>query len=255
MKAKYPILEYDKDSSSLFDARHTVPANIHIPGYCVLCFFNEVIGDWYKEGKISEITSLRTEIGRHPIYRIESNEPAMSLMHPGIGAPLAAGFLEELIAMGGRKFIVCGGAGTLDASHETGKLIIPVSAIRDEGTSYHYLSPGYEVTPSDTAIEAIKKTLALAGVAFELTKTWTTDAIYRETKAKIHQRRQDGCGCVEMEAAALFAVAQFRNVEIGQILYAGDDLSGEYWDSRQWDKKRDIREKLLQLAISACSRL
>lgn len=255
MKAKYPILQFDKDSPALFKARHTVPANAHIPKHNVLCFFNEVIEHWYKAGKISEITHLQTEIGRHPVYRIENNNPAMVLMHPGIGAPLAAGFLEELIAMGGRKFIVCGGAGTLDASPEEGKLIIPVSAIRDEGTSYHYLPPGYEVLPSNKALTVIKETLTQAGVTFELTKTWTTDAIYRETKTKIKQRRKDGCGCVEMEAAALFAVAQFRNVEIGQILYAGDDLSGEYWDSRNWDKKRDIREKLLQLAISACCRL
>jgi len=93
------------------------------------------------------------------------------------------------------------------------------------------------------------------GVLFELTKTWTTDAFYRETKAKIALRKECGCKCVEMEAAALFAVARFRKVEIAQILYAGDDLSGDFWDSRNWNGKQGIRENLLELAIAICSAL
>jgi hypothetical protein len=55
-----------------------------------------------------------------------------------------------------------------------------------------------------------------------------------------------------METATFFAVAQFRNVTFGQLLYGGDDLTGDEWDERGWDKLSSTREKLLQLAIEAC---
>jgi len=74
-------------------------------------------------------------------------------------------------------------------------------------------------------------------------------------RKRIEDRRQKGCGCVEMEAAALFAVAQFRNVQMAQILYAGEDLSGEFWDSGNWHNRSDIREMLLGPAIEACLKI
>jgi purine-nucleoside phosphorylase len=83
-------------------------------------------------------------------------------------------------------------------------------------------------------------------------KTWTTDAIYRETPDKIALRRDEGCLSVEMEAAAFFAVAQFRGVTFAQILYGGDDLSAESWDSRHWQHQASVREKLFWLAAEAC---
>ena len=83
-------------------------------------------------------------------------------------------------------------------------------------------------------------------------KTWTTDAFYRETPAKVKRRKAEGCISVEMEASAFFAVAQFRGVQFAQILYAGDDVSGDKWDSRQWSDQVVAREQLLELAIEAC---
>ena len=70
-----------------------------------------------------------------------------------------------------------------------------------------------------------------------LAKTWTTDAPYRETQFTIDVRRADGCLTIEMEAASLMAVAQFRKVLLGQILYASDDLSGENRYKRGWQSR------------------
>ena len=74
---------------------------------------------------------------------------------------------------------------------------------------------------------------------------------YRETPKKIAMRRAEGCLAVEMEAAALMAVAQFRKVPFGQVLYAGDDLSGNQWDKRDWQSRLDVRENLFWLAVDA----
>jgi uridine phosphorylase len=86
-------------------------------------------------------------------------------------------------------------------------------------------------------------------------KTWTTDALYRETAAKVTRRRDEGCLTVEMEAAALFAVARFRGVPLAQVLYGGDDVSGAEWDSRHWDKSTSVRERVFWLAAEACLEL
>jgi uridine phosphorylase len=226
-----------------------------MPECCVLCFFQDAIENLRKTGQIIEITSLRSEMGNHPVYRFTDSALPCAIGHPGVGAPLVTGFLEEVIALGARKFIVCGGAGTIESAHSIGKLLAPISAVRDEGTSYHYLAPSREVAPTPGALDAVKATLAERKIPFTLAKTWTTDGFYRETRGKIDQRKEEECECVEMEAAALFAAARFREVELAEILYAGDDLTGEFWDSRGWETKFEIRSDLLNLAVAACLKM
>jgi uridine phosphorylase len=163
--------------------------------------------------------------------------------------------MEELIALGCRKFIACGGCGVLDGRVGLGDAMIVSSAVRDEGTSYHYLPPGREIEPSAAAIAALRSAAEARQVSFIEGKTWTTDAPYRETAAKVALRREEGCLTVEMEAAAFCAVAAFRSVTFGQVLYGGDDLSGDEWDERGWQRLNRTREKLFQLAVEACLRL
>jgi len=86
-------------------------------------------------------------------------------------------------------------------------------------------------------------------------KTWTTDAFYRETPEKIKRRKSEGCVTVEMETAAYIAASQYNNVKFGQILYAGDNLGGDQWDSRGWDRRTEIRDLVLRLALDACMKL
>src|SRR5690606_31789032 len=143
----------------------------------------------------------------------------------------------------------------LNADLAVGHVVVPTSAVRDEGTSYHYLPPGREVAPSPEGLAAIEAALAQHAVPYVKGKTWTTDALYRETPAKVALRRDEGCLTVEMEASAFFAVAQFRGVTFAQILYSGDDLSGDEWDSRDWHKRGSIRENLFWLAVEAALRL
>lgn len=102
---------------------------------------------------------------------------------------------------------------------------------------------------------ALQGVLNRRGLPHLTGKTWTTDAPYRETPDKIAMRRKEGCLTVEMEAAALMAAAQFRGVTLGQVLYGGDDLSGETWDKRGWQSRAEVRESLFWLAVEACLEL
>lgn len=246
---KYPILEFDPTAKAVLEPN---PQGSDVPEHAVACFFQDVITQLVADHKASTITRLKSEIGTHPVYELLFKGNRLIVFHPGVGAPLAAGFLEEVIALGCKKFIACGGAGVLDRQIALGHILVPTAAVRDEGTSYHYLPPSREVSPTPEALAAIENVLIAHRCDYLLTKTWTTDAIYRETPAKVKLRAAEGCLAVEMEAAAFFAVARFRGVQFAQLLYGGDDVSSSAWDSRNWDRQVSIREKLFWLAAEAC---
>lgn len=254
MKKEYPILEFDSNTKSVIDPTILIKP-IDIPIRAVICFFNDVLEDLRVKGKVRLIQNIRTEIGPNPIYELEYLGEKVTVFHPGVGAPLAAGMFEEVIALGARKFIACGGAGVLDEKVAVGHVIVPTSAIRDEGTSYHYISPSREISVDKVGVEAIEKVLTKHKCKYILSKTWTTDAIYRETYDKVKLRKTEGCLAVEMECSAFCAVANFRDVIFAQILYGGDLVDCEEWDARDWNNQTEIRERIFWLAVEACLEL
>lgn len=252
MQQEYPILEFDPNPHSIIDIDLAEDAMPGMPERCVICFFRDVFERFSMQGIITPLTTISTEMGDHPVYRYMVGDHTVALLHQGMGSPLAAFLLEEMIALGGRKFIACGGAGVLDKTIAMGHLLVPVAAVRDEGTSYHYLPPAREVEPTPMALAAIEAVLKQRKMDYLLTKTWTTDGFFRETKGKFALRKAEGCLAVEMEAAAMFAVARFRNVEFGQILYSGDTIDGDQHDGRSWHTNRDVRELIVELAAAVC---
>jgi uridine phosphorylase len=249
-----PILEFDPTIEAVIEPTAVIEPG-DVPAHVVLCYFQDVIERVVREHDGREVARLRSEIGDNPVYEIDHGGRRLAIAHPGVGAPLAAGFLEELIALGCRAFVAAGGAGVLVPKLALGHVIVPTAAIRDEGTSYHYLPPGREVAADRDAVAAIIATLVRHKVPYVTGKTWTTDALYRETRTKVARRVAEGCLAVEMEAAACFAVAAFRGVPFGQLLYAGDDLSGERWDARGWVGHASGREMLFRLAAESVLRL
>ena len=249
-----PLLEFDPERRALVEPSEQIKP-IGAPEHCVPCFFQDVINKLVDDGRLKEIGCMGSEMGRHPLYEMDADGRRLAVFQPGLTAPFAAAMLEEVICMGSRKFVACGGAGVLIPNVHCGHVIVPSAAVRDEGTSYHYMPPGREVEPSPEALAAIEAVLDERCVPYLKGKAWTTDAFYRETRQKVKRRRDEGCIAVEMEAAAFFAVARFRGVKFGQILYGGDDVSGEEWDSRRWQRNQTVREELLWLAAEACLRL
>jgi uridine phosphorylase len=198
-------------------------------------------------------------MGDHPVYVYTAETPAgpqdVVVFHPGVGAPLAVGLTEDIVAMGVNKLIACGGCGVLRPEIAAGHPVILTAAVRDEGTSFHYLQPGREVCPHPEAVAALEAACASAGIDYRLGKTWTTDAYFRETIARRDKRLAEGCDVVEMEASAFFAMAQFRGVIFGQIVYGGDLVVPEGWDYRGWQERKDSRRLLFRIAVDAALRL
>ena len=250
-KERYPILEYDDTPVAKIE-----PSLSHKKAegyeYCVITFFREVLEDMEKKGLIKVVRYLNCETMDLPIYEMEYMGKKVHLFLGYVGASGSAAFLEELIAYGFAKFIVCGGAGVLRKDIAVGHLILPISAIRDEGASYHYLAPAREVECNPEVVAKIEEDFNKYNIEYIKAKTWTTDSFYRETEKKIELRKSEGCVTVEMEAAAFFAVAKFRKVKLGQILYGGDDLSDVSWNNRKWHDRAEIRRNLVEISMRIC---
>jgi uridine phosphorylase len=245
-----PILEFDPDADAIIHPKHVVERLPDAPACAVLCLFGEVIDRLRDEGA-PVLWELSAAHGVHPVYGMEVGGRTVAVFHPGVGAPLAGAFLEEAIESGCRAFVGIGMAGGLVEQLTIGHVVVPTFAIRDEGTSYHYLPPGRSVAPPEGVVDVIEATLTRHGVPYVSGGTWTTDAPYRETRGKVDRRVAEGCITVEMEAAAFFAIARFRDVPLGMIFMTSDDLSGEEWDPSGFGAHLDTRELLLRLAAEA----
>ncbi|MDR0273502.1 MAG: nucleoside phosphorylase [Clostridiales bacterium] len=254
LKKEFPILEFDYDRNSFISAQKIIKP-IDIALNCVLCFFPEAIEKILSEYPNKIVARVEAESFKIPVYELEFDDGRIALIQAMVGAPMAVGQLEELTALGCRKFIACGGCGVLQNEIAIGHLIIPTAAVRDEGTSYHYVEPSREVFANERVVKSIEETMTEKNIPFIKAKTWTTDAFFRETPAKIELRKSEGCVTVEMETSAFIAASQFLGVEFGQILYAGDNLGGDEWDKRDWHSRSDIREFVLRLALDACFKL
>lgn len=251
--ADLPILEHPGAGPAVVDPAAASRKHGKLPARAVLCFFADEIERARAAARLRPRAHLGSEGVRVPLYVLGRGARATAVCFPGVGASQAAATLEVLIACGVRRVIVCGGAGCLiPLPAET--IVIPTRALRAEGTSYHYQRRGRWSRPSSRAVAAMEASCRTLGIAARRVRTWTTDGVFRETERAIRHRRAEGCSVVEMEAAALFAVARFRGIDLGQILYAGDDVSGETWLPRQWSTL-PVRSLLLRLALDAVHRM
>jgi len=199
-----------------------------LPDRCLFGFFptlNSIVQQQYQAKNIS----IHRE---HPYAVFEHNNIPMSYIRSGIGAPWATALLEETIALGAKKIILFGPCGIVQRDIARGELILIDSAIRDEGTSYHYQKAGLCAFPSSELTDYIDSGLKNRGLAYHKGKTWTTDGLYRETPSKLKMMQKQGCLCVDMEASALFSAAKYRNIDIAGILITHDSIANSMWNPK-----------------------
>lgn len=245
----YPILEYDdnptaKLNPTAFVEEKFMASNKLITSKMVITFFPEVIAQLLAENKI---THERTIPGENPVvvYRFADADVLITLGQ--VGCPACGGNLDLFNAMGVDKVMFCGGGGVLDKEIEVGKLLVVDGAIRDEGFSYHYLPASRCVYTDPQVTDRIADYLDKHAIAYLRGLTWTTDAIFRETRDRIEKRRLEGAKIVEMEQSGCIAVAQFRHFAYGALIYGGDDVSQEEWSNRAWRSRSGIRYDLVML--------
>lgn len=239
---EWPILERDTDTQGVI--RHDDGDN-RLPEKWVLAF----LGPWPEQyaalHDCRKLEEFETITKASPLYETVYKGQPLGFMKAHLGAPAAAQQLDYLIGHGARSIIACGSCGGLEPFAEN-EILLPASALRDEGTSYHYLPPSREILLDAAPMAAIETAAWAAGLGVQRCKTWTTDAFYRETPAMVAHRKEEGCQVVEMECASLAAVARFRGVQFGQILYTADSLAdpdahdGRDWGHASWEKVFDL---------------
>ena len=199
----------------------------------------------YEGGYLTNLNS------KYPWYIYEVDGFKLAVAMATIGAPMVVGFLEELKARGFNNFIVLGSCGVLDQSIQADKIIIPSSALRDEGTSYHYAPASDEIAYDETLLLTMENALNKSGIEHIRTKVWTTDAIYRETAAKVKRRLEAGAKVVDMESSAIMAWAQYRQANVYQFFYTADyvDHHNHEWDARHEERKTDVMT-FFEIAVS-----
>ncbi len=147
----------------------------------------------------------------------------------GIGSPVIGGLTDEFAALGVQRFILIGIAGGLQPKLTTGSLVLSTGAIRGEGVSQHYLPPSGAVESSPELVQGISQILAKQNHPHALGITWTTDAPFRELRKDVLDHQRQNVLAVDMEAAAMLAVAA-ANQRSGAALFAiADQLSGGEW--------------------------
>lgn len=147
----------------------------------------------------------------------------------GIGSPVIGGLTDEFAALGVKQFVLIGMAGGLQPELTTGSLVISTSAIRGEGVSRHYLPPEQTADSSPELVQGISQVLKKHNHTHSLGTTWTTDAPFRELRKDVLEYQKQGILAVDMEAAAMLAVAKANQCEAIALFSIADQLSGGQW--------------------------
>ena len=251
-KHTIPILEFDDNPQAVIMPNHE-DLDLQLPKKCIYAFLEEEIDRYAQEVGADCVGEFVSATKTYPVYVMDHKGEKVCLAQAPVGSASAAQFMDWLIGYGVEKIISTGTCGVL-ANIEENAFLVPVRALRDEGTSYHYAPPSRYMEMQIEAVSAIEQILEQRGIPYEEVMTWSTDGFYRETAEKVAYRKEEGCAVVEMECAALAAVAQLRGVVWGQLLFTADSLADlENYDSRDWGA--EAFDKALELCLEIVSHM
>lgn len=189
--------------------------------------------------------------GKVPLYQYRDQ---CLIVFMTVGSPVAVAVMEELNFLGIQNVIAYGTAGLLDANIAQDSCVLIEKAIRDEGASYHYLPPAVYVTTDPQLTAWLEKFLQSGGMKVMRGITWTTDAMFRETKARLARRREQGAITVEMECAGFAAASQRFQMRFAEFVFFSDTLTdvGQWrmiGTQEQFDARRSFKITLLQALL------
>lgn len=205
---------------------------------CILTFSHVILKYVLENFDCQKIGDLFSSNGANPVYDFTYQDRYFAVYMSYVGAPACVADIEDTLQIiDTDKYIIFGGAGCLNKDIARGKVMVPTEAYRDEGTSYHYAPSSDYITVKNA--DVVAEFMESAGLPFLKGKTWTTDAVHRETRANFEKRKSDGCISVEMECASVQAMCDFRNLNSYFFFTCGDLLDAPKCDERM--KKNQIK--------------
>ena len=242
------MIEYDPDRKTVFG-----PCDLKLdakPTKCLLIFDDEIWEDLVLPNKDLETFPVTNAFGRtFDTYRyIEVDGEKILLVYPTMGAAGCVCDTELLIASGINKIVAFGTCGRLSEDTAQNTIILPTSAYREEGTSYHYLPDDDEIGVDEDALAVAEKVFTDHNFVYGKGKIWTTDAVYRETEGKVKLMQERGCIGVEMELSALLALAKYRDIKFTEFLI-GEDAVVESDKKPLERRNREILDIAIELLM------
>lgn len=247
LKNQIPILEFDTEQSAVIMPGHH--SDYNFPQKAVMLFMEPEIDDFVTHNKCEVVGKFVSVTKDLNVYKTQINNMDITFVQAPLGGAGAVQIMEQLIAGGVKEIIAAGCCGAL-VEDTKGSFFVPVAALRQEGTSYHYLPPSREIELDSAPIKAICRVLENAELSYRTCKTWTTDGFYRETKEMVRYRKSEGYSVVEMECASMAACAKMRDVLFGQVLFTADSLADvDAHDIRNWGN--DFFAAAMKIAMEA----
>ena len=250
-----PIVEHPTGEASVFRPENLLERAAQllgkrrgpIPRCCVLDFDAELVpiaSEHFGAALCNTWACFHTTL-----LRLECVGLEMGLVAGTVGAPFAVLVAEQLIASGCRHVVGYSSAGAIADRLELPCLVVPETALRDGGTSYHYLPPTRWAQARGELPGILARHAARCGLPVHRGASWTTDAPYRETESEIARHRTAGVLSVEMESAALMALAEARGAEIASLLHVTNSFATAETDFEKGAP--DINERILQCCLAA----
>ncbi len=214
---------FDNKSEAIISPKSFFGEKKYISDIAIATFSREIYPEVLRRYPNEQIDEIRSANWIRPVHLITVDGMKIVFYLSEIGSTLAGTDVIEINwKTGADKFIMFGSAGALDRIQTDGKYVIPTSAYRDEGMSYHYAPPAdyVDVKNADFLAGVFERN----GIPFVKGMVWTTDALYRETRGLVKKRKSEGCIAVEMELAGVQAVCDYHGLELYDFLVTGDIL-------------------------------
>ena len=207
----------------MFKDLESMPKNV------ILSYSRRLSNYIRRDLRMSRIRSRVDYSGALCLKRYVNPDNKLMMVAMPAGAPQLATTSDVLIANGAKHIIIMGSAGAISKRLTFGDIVICNRALRDEGTSHHYIKSSSYIQSSKGLTEKLCKISNRLDIPFLVGPTWTTDAMFRETREEIAHYSKRHILTVEMEAAALFAIAKRRGIDASAIFSVSDVLYEKEW--------------------------
>jgi len=214
---RIPLLDHELSETPVFTAANLLEgarirkglSKVSVPAGCLLDFDGELVQHFADTGIAAEEPAWPCFHTR--LFRWRAGGAEYGVIGGTIGAPFAVLVAEELFALGCRALVSISSAGLVAERFAPPFFLLIDRALRDEGTSCHYMRPGRYADADPSLIAAVRLRTDGLSVPIHTGPSWTTDAPFRETGSLIDSRRKEGIVSVEMEAAALLTLGKVLN--------------------------------------------
>ncbi len=257
-----PLLDHPHEAPTIFRPKDVVDAvrqqrrlpTAGLPSVCILDFDGDLTDALVKAGRIRPVPAWACF--HTSMWALAVDEQLCGLIPRTIGGSYAVLVAEQLLVSGVRTVVGLTSAGRIGSTLPVPGLVIADRAIRDEGTSLHYLPPSYVVSAPERIANALEKHCRSLALPVQRGLVWTTDAPYRETAKQTERYAAMGALAVEMQAASLFAFAAARGAVIGVVAHVTNDVTsamvhdGETFDKGTSALQTDLLEAICRGALS-----